>query len=269
MDIRGKLVVISGASSGIGAATAMQAAQAGARVVLVARSAAKLQAVADGICATGGEAHAYPADLTDLTHVEGVVGRITRDVGVPDVLFNNAGLGQWLFIDETAAGAAAAMMAAPYGAAFELTRAFLPGMLVRNSGTIINMTSIAAFMAWPGASAYTAARWAMRGFNEALRADLYGTGLRTMLVTFATVESDYWQNNPDSERRVPGAQRMIPRLTPVQAAEAILKGLARDANFLAAPLMLRVILALNHWSPEATRRQVYSTGATRGKAGGR
>ena len=83
-------------------------------------------------------------------------------------------------------------MAAPYFAAFFLTRALLPDMLARNSGTIVNVTSIASHIVWPGAVAYTAGRWAMRGFTEALRADLSGTGVRTMLATFAAVSSPYW-----------------------------------------------------------------------------
>ena len=155
------------------------------------------------------------------------------------------------------------MMAAPYYAAFFVTRAFLPAMLERGSGTIVAMTSAAAWMAWPGATAYTAGRWAMRGFAEALRADLAGTHIRTMLVTLAKVKSSYWENNPGSEERVPGAQSMLPVLTPAQAAAAIIQGIKRDKREIAAPLMLRVTLVMNALFPSVTRRLMTSTGYRR------
>ena len=155
------------------------------------------------------------------------------------------------------------MMAAPYFAAFFVTRAFLPAMLKRDSGYIVNMTSAAAWMAWPGATAYTAARWAMRGFAEALRADLAGTHIRTMLVTFAKVQSSYFENNPGTEERIPSAQSLLPVLTPEQAAAAIVHGIKRNQREVVAPPMLRVVLLLNTLFPSVTRRLMTSTGYRR------
>ena len=136
-------------------------------------------------------------------------------------------------------------------------------MLNRNSGTIVNLTSIASRLVWPGATAYTAGRWAMRGFTQALEADLSGTQLRTMLVTFAAVRSAYWENNPGSEARIPKAQAMIPILTAEQAATAILNGLQRNRHEVIAPFMLRVVLALNYLFPFVTRRLMILTGYRR------
>ncbi len=158
MDLYNKLMLITGASSGIGAAAAKLAAQEGAHVILVARSADKLDRVADEIRHRGGRAAAYPAELTDPQVVSATAERIMTDVGTPDVLFNNAGAGRWLYAEETSMSKAVEMMAAPYFAAFFVTRAFLPAMLQRSSGLIINMTSLAAYLTWPGATAYTAAR---------------------------------------------------------------------------------------------------------------
>jgi len=174
MKLKGKILVITGASSGIGAATARAAAREGARVVLLARSQGKLEDLAEEIRREGGQAWVYPVDLTDDQAVAEVAERITREVGTPDILVNNAGVGRWLATEETSAEEAVSMMAAPYFAAFFLTRAFLPDMLRRHTGTIVNMTSLASRIVWPGAVAYTAARWAMRGLTEALRADLSG-----------------------------------------------------------------------------------------------
>ncbi len=136
-------------------------------------------------------------------------------------------------------------------------------MLERDSGTIVAMTSAAAWMAWPGATAYTAGRWAMRGFAEALRADLAGTHIRTTLVTFAKVQSSYFENNPGTEERIPGVQSMLPALTPEQAAAAIIRGIKRGQREVAAPLMLRVTLVMAHLFPSVTRRLMASTGYRR------
>ncbi len=266
MDLNGKTMLITGASSGIGAATARAAAREGARVILLARTQAKLEQVAGEIRKDGGDGGrvaVFPVDLTDAQAVAEVAAQVTAELGTPDVIFNNAGTGRWLFAEETSPQDAVAMMAAPYFAAFFVTRAFLPAMLERDSGTIIAMTSVAAWMAWPGATAYTAGRWAMRGFAEALRADLANTHIRTMLVTFAKVQSSYFENNPGSEERVPGVQSMLPVLTPGQAAAAIVQGIKRDQREVAAPLMLRATLIMNALFPSVTRRLMASTGYRR------
>jgi uncharacterized protein len=263
MDLKNKLMLITGASSGIGAATAKAAARAGMRVALLARNQANLEKVAAEIRQNGGQAFVYPIDASDPQAVQKTAEKITMELGTPDVLFNNAGAGRWLFTEETGNAEAAQMMAAPYLSAFYVTRAFLPAMLARDSGTIVNMTSIAGFMSFPGATAYAAARWAMRGFNEGLRADLHGTRVRTMLTAFARVKSEFWKNNAGSEENIPGAQALIPPLTPEQAAEAILTGLRWNVRIAAAPFMLWVVLALNALFPLTTRWLLYSTGARR------
>jgi uncharacterized protein len=263
MELKNKLILITGASSGIGAATAKAAARAGMRVVLVARSQANLEKVAAEIRQNGGQAYVCAVDVTDPQAVQKMAEKITMELGTPNVLLNNAGAGRWLFTEQTGDDEAAQMIAAPYLSAFYVTRAFLPAMIKRDTGTIINMTSIAAFMSFPGATAYAAARWAMRGFNEGLRADLHGTKVRTMLTAFAKVKSEFWKNNHGSEGNIPGAQALIPPLTPEQAAETILTGLRWNLRFAAAPFMLWVVLMLNYLFPQTTRWLLYSTGARR------
>jgi short-subunit dehydrogenase len=263
MNLNDKIMVISGASSGIGAATARAAARERARLVLLARNQAKLEEVAEEIRRSGGAAHPYAVDLTVADAVSEVARKITADLGTPDIIFNNAGVGKWLSVEETDPDEAVKMMASPYFAAFFVTRAFLPTMLKRNSGYIVNMTSAASRLVWPGATAYIAARWAMHGFTEALRADLTGTGIRTMLVTFAKVASSYWENNPGSEERLPKAQSMMRVLTPEEAAQAIIGGIKRDRWEVVAPFMLRLVFALNYLFPSTTRRMMTAGGNPR------
>jgi short-subunit dehydrogenase len=263
MKLKEKLVLVTGASSGIGAETARGMAREGARVALLARTRTRLDEVAGEIRQSGGTAFVYPVDLTNAGAVNEVARQIVKEAGAPDVLINNAGAGKWLSIDEATPEETVGMMAAPYFAAAFVTRAFLPEMLACKRGHIVNMTSVAAFMAWPGATAYTSARWAMRGFHEALRADLAGSGVHTTLVTFAKVRSSYWEHNLGSETRVPRAQAIIPTLSAAQAAAAIIDGVKRDKAFVVEPLMLRVVLGLNYLFPSVNRWMLTATGYRR------
>src|SRR5262245_1256103 len=100
-NLQNKLVLITGASAGIGAATAKALAQRGARVVLLARTEAALQTVATAIQQGGGQAHSYPVDVTQPEALGRVVAQVTAELGAPDIVINNAGVGRWLFTEET------------------------------------------------------------------------------------------------------------------------------------------------------------------------
>ena len=201
-----RLVLVTGASSGIGEATARRYGASGAHVLLLARNAGRLDEVVGAIRKDGGTATAYPVDLADPSAIEEVSARMTREAGTPDVLINNAGAGRWLPIVETSAEEALAMIEVPYLAAFNLTRAFLPKMLARRSGAIACITSPASYVVWPNAAAYTAARHALAGFTEALRTEVKGSGISVTFVVLGMVESPYWQHNPGSREHVPGYQ---------------------------------------------------------------
>src|SRR5688500_5761481 len=211
MRIDGSMVVITGASFGIGRATAKAMARAGARVVLLARSAAPLASLASEI---GDGAYPYAVDLADARAVDAVVPAILRDHGVPDIVVNCAGAGRWLSVEETTPDEAVQMMAAPYFAAFFVTRAFLPRMLQRGSGRFVNVGSPAARLTFPGATGYIAARWALQGFTEALRVDLRGTGLGVTSVIPGTVATTYFAHNPGVRERIPRITAIGRTLTP-------------------------------------------------------
>jgi short-subunit dehydrogenase len=257
--------VVTGASSGIGAAVALAMAGAGAAsVALLARRAGALDTVAGLVRAAGAGARAYPVDLSDLAAAEAVAERVSADLGPPEIVINNAGAGRWLFTEETPPDEATAMMAVPYLGAFALTRKLLPGMLARGSGCIVNVTSPAAFCPWPGATAYAVARWAMRGFAEALRADLHGTGVRVALVVPGEVRSPYFENNPGSHERLPRIASRLYRTLEVEEAAAMITGaVERDRRLVVAPLLLRVTLAFHRILPRAVEWLVASTGARR------
>jgi uncharacterized protein len=240
MEINGKLVLVTGASSGIGAAIAKAMAKAGGRVVLLARRADALDQVAAEITATGGKTYTFPVDLADANAVETVTKQITKELGTPEIIINNAGAGRWLFVDETSPAEAVEMMAVPYFAAFYVTHAFLPAMLQRNSGHIVNISSVGSRFVWPGATAYLAARWAVRGFTEALRADLHDTGVGVTLCEAGIVKSSYWEHNPGSQEREPKLGKLVPPLAPEQVGQAIVKGVERNKRLIVIPFMMKL-----------------------------
>ena len=255
-----KTVLITGASSGIGAATAIEFAKFGAIVLLVARNQSKLEKIKFEIQDLGGKAKVYVSDISDYKSVEKLANEIISDVGTPDILINNAGKGIWKYINETSYDEVGEMMAVPYFGAFYITKVFLPDMLERNTGHIVNMTSYAGFIAFSGATAYIAARTAMIGFHNALSADLYRTGINTSLAYFAKVTSDYWENNPGSEERLPTSQKLIPIITPEKAAKAIVKGVLKRKRKIATPFMIFVMNILIRYLPAVSRFIIHETG---------
>lgn len=260
MQVAGKTVLITGASSGIGAATARAVARAGGRPLLLARRREQLEALATEI---GGGARAYPVDCGDREAVAETAARVTEEVGTPDVLVNNAGAGRFLFFDETEPEEFERMMAVPYFAAVYVTRAFLPAMLERGSGHVVAVNTPIAFLAWPSAAGYAGARWALRGFCEALRADLRGTGVGVSQVVPAKVASTYFEHNPGAELGIPGISRIVGTLTPEQVADAIVGAIEREKRLVLIPRMLRLLLFQARFVPRPTEALLAATARKR------
>ena len=263
-DLGGARVVVTGASTGIGADTARAFADRGAHVVLLARSADALQAVTADIRSTGGRADWYAVDLADLDAVADVSARILSEVGTVDVLVNNAGAGRWLAIDETEPAEALAMTMVPYVGAFAITHHLVGPMIAQGSGTIVTITSPAALMPFPGSAAYSIARAAMRELHRALRADLRGTGVRSTLVIAAEVESQYWDHNPGARQRVPGISALIGTLSTGDTARAIVSAVERDRAEVVIPSRLAAVRGIHRLVPGVVEELVARTGWRRG-----
>lgn len=239
----GGTALVTGASSGIGAALSRELAARGVAVTLVARGREALERLAEEILAAGGTTRVETADLSDVAQVEDLATRVLADSGPPDLLVNNAGAGRWLAVDETPPGEAAQMMALPYFAAFELTRALVPAMIQRGSGRVVCMTSVAAYTHVPGANGYAVARWAMRAFAGQLRADLHGTGVAVTLVAPAEVDSPYFAHNPGSRERIPRAAALLGGArTPEETARDVIRAIENGAKEAIVPRRAAVLL---------------------------
>jgi uncharacterized protein len=264
MNIEGRLVVVTGASSGIGAATARAiVVERPGGPLLLSREEERIEALADELRARGCRAHALPFDLADSKEIGRLAEAIRSQAGDPEILVNNAGAGRWLFLEDTQPDEIVAMTAVPYLAAACLTASFLPAMLRRREGHIVNMTSPACFLPWAGATAYSVARWAMRGLSEALAADLDGTGVDVSLVAPGKVASEYFEHNPGSEERIPGIARVYRTLAPEEAAKAVIFAIEGRRRLVVRPRLLQLTVWWSRHFPWMVAPLVRMTGARR------
>ncbi len=257
MGTASKLALITGASSGIGAATAKLLADEGYHVVLVGRRKEALDAVAADI---GTSAIVEPCDAANGDAVLAMAERVRREHGVPDVIINSAGAGQWKRIEDTTPAESVAMMGAPHFAAFNTTHAFMKDMLDRGTGLLVHITSPVSLFAWPSSVGYAASRWAMRGMHEALRADLHGTGVRSCHLVLGKVSTEYFEHNPGAEERIPGIAKTIPTLTPEDCARIIARLVRRPRWQAVYPFMLRMYYWTYLVFPRAVRALLRVTG---------
>lgn len=254
------LALITGASSGIGAATAHRLAARGIKVILVARGQTALEELAREI---GEGAVVAACDASDGDAVLAMAERVQSEHGVPGVIVNCAGAGRWDWIENTSPGEAEQMMQAPYFAAFNISHAFMQGMLQRGSGVLIHINSPVSFATWPGCTGYAAARWALRGLHEALCTDLWRTGVHSSHVTFGRVSSSYFENNPGTLDKMPGIERTIRTVTPEECAKVISRVIDRPRRQVVYPFMLRFYYWNHAVLPWVTRELMRRTGAQR------
>jgi len=195
--LAGRTALVTGASRGIGRATAERLAAAGARVALLARSEEPLLELAGRL---GGGALAVPCDVSDRVAVEDAAHEVARRFGgAPDVLVNNAGLFALATLERTTAESFVATLDTNLVAPFLLVRAFLPAMRARGSGSIVTLGSVADRTAFPENGAYAASKYGLRALHEVLRAELRGTGVRATLVSPGPVDTPLWEPvNPDA-----------------------------------------------------------------------
>lgn len=184
MTFAGKRVLITGGSSGIGLATARDFCAAGAQVVLVSRDPARLKQAADSLSPAGGSpaVRTYAADVTDAAQIRGVVEAAAAELGPPDILLNVAGETHPGYVQEISPEIFRRMMEVNYFGTVNTTQAALPFMLKRKSGHIVNVASFGAIINLFGYTAYGASKYAVRGFSEALRAEMKLHGIRVSVV---------------------------------------------------------------------------------------
>jgi short-subunit dehydrogenase len=250
VDLRGAVCLVTGASSGIGRATAIRLAAEGARVVALGRSRAALDEVAGR---TSGPAVA--ADLTDPGEVDRAVMEAQEAAGPIDVLVNNAGQG-WAGRFECMGPAdAERLVALNLLAPIRLARALLPGMVERRRGAIVNVSSIAGHVGVPEEAVYAATKAALVGLSESLRSELRGSGVKVSLVSPGVIETPFF------ERRGRPYDRAFPRpVPPERVADAIVRAIRTGKAEVYVPRWMAVPARVRGTFPSLYRFLAYRFG---------
>jgi len=243
MELRGKTVVITGASSGIGRAAAFEMARRGANLVLGARRAEQLEQTAEACRTLGVSAIAVVTDITEPEQCRRLIAAASR----VDVLVNNAGFAIFDSVAEADAGELRAMMDTNYFGTLHCTQAVLPQMLARGDGTIVNVSSITGIMGFARMGGYCASKFAVIGLTEALRDEVLGRGVRVALVCPGTTETEFFVK---AERgKMPGASRLILGVKPERVARAICNA-AEDGKYRRIlPLVAAIYMRLKELFP--------------------
>jgi short-subunit dehydrogenase len=197
-DLTGRRVLVTGASSGIGAGLAVAFAKAGATVGICARREDRLREVLARCAAYAPSSRMWTTDLARPEEVDRLARVATEELGGVDVLVNNAGIPKRRHVTALDAATVEAVAWLDYISPVRLTLALLPGMLERGEGRIINVSSVAATLSSPGEAAYCAAKAALAVWGEAMAVDLWDTGIKVLTVYPGVVDTDLFRL-PDND----------------------------------------------------------------------
>lgn len=244
-DFTGRLVLVTGAGSGIGLETALAFARAGARLVITDVNEAALAAARAAVTALGAECLARRCDVSDEQDMGALAEHVNERAGVPDILVNNAGIGYFgLFLDTPTVAWRRAFEVNVMGVVNGI-RAFLPAMRAAGGERwVVNVASAAGFAPAPSMSAYAASKHAVVGLSEVLAMELEGSGVRVLMVCPGVINTPIVAGNAQMTPEFPQAQvqrlqayYMAKGCAPREVAEALLGALGRgDIVVFAGPL---------------------------------
>ena len=248
MSLKGKIVFITGASAGIGAATALAFAAEGARLLLAARRAGRLSEVASRAMERGAPAvHSIDLDVRDHRAVQNAIDGLPPEWAEIDILVNNAGLSRGL--DKVYMGKIEdwdEMIDTNVKGLLYVTRCVVPGMVVRGRGHVINLGSTAGELTYPSGAVYCATKAAERAINDGLRQDVLGTPVRVTTVDPGMVESEFSMVRFHGDKdRAAKVYKGVKPLTPEDVAEVIVWAASRPAHVNIARVLLTPVQQAN------------------------
>jgi len=223
MEIKGKVTIVTGSSSGIGEATARQLGQQGAKVVLAARRLDRLEKLASEIAGlgNGAEALAIRVDLSNLEDIKALVEQTLRTYNRIDVLVNNAGFGRLDWLENLdPVQDIQTLFAVNVLGVIQTTRQVLPAMINQRCGHIINMCSIAGLIGMPTYTIYAASKHAVHGFSEALRREVRPWGIHVSLIYPGGVFTEFNQR-AKIKRKTKATTPKFLRMTPEKVAQVV------------------------------------------------
>ena len=246
-------VLVTGASGGIGAALVHELAETASVLVLVARRGDVLAALAAELRARRPAlvVHAFACDLADAAALESLCERIEREVGAIDVLVNNAGMGDQSFVEHARWDRLAHVIALNVVAPTRLCARFVPGMVARGRGGVLNVSSMFALAYLPGFATYVASKQYLSGFTDTLRAELAGTGVVVTQVLPGPIATDFHAN---SEPRTPIAPPAFAMLTPQRCAKVALAGFRRGRAMVVPGWLFGIVAWISRATPRVVLR---------------
>lgn len=215
--------MVTGASSGIGAATARLLAAGGTTVALVSRRADRLEEVAEDCRLTAPRSRAWAADLEDTGHAAELALRIWDELGPLDVVVNNAAIPMRRPVQRLTMAEVERTMTVNFYAPVAITLALLPRMLERGSGTIVNVSSMGGRLGITAEGAYSASKFALAGWSESMAIDLLGTGVSVKLILPGAFDTEIW-DQPDNDT----APYSGPLAPPEEGAVGIVESIISD-----------------------------------------
>jgi short-subunit dehydrogenase len=254
-----RVVAITGASAGIGRATALRLARDGAAVVVCARRADRLEAVVAEIAAAGGQAVPVVADVRSGADMETLVARALERFGRLDVMMCNAGFGVAGAIDEVPPDQMQRLMDINYTGTYHATRAALAVFRRQQSGHIVIVSSIVGKRGVPYMGAYAATKFAQTGLAECLRAELRGTSIHVSVVFPVSTETEFFDVMAH-ETGVPITRALGPRQSVETVANAIARAIDRPVPEIYPHAVSRLLVVLNAVAPGVCDRIVQRYG---------
>lgn len=222
MTFKEKVVIITGASSGIGRASALLFAKQGANLVLVARNKDKLNQVYQDLKKFPISVLVCQCDVSDKIQVEKMAKQVLGKFDSVDILVNNAGFAIYGSVSKLTIEEIESQMQTNYFGMIYCVKSFLPMMLKQNSGHIVNVASVAASFGLPGIASYCASKFAMLGFSEGLKHELKGTGVGITVVSPIMVRTNFF-DHPSFEK--------MPKYSPTSlSAETVAKSILKAAK---------------------------------------
>ncbi len=245
MDFKNKTILITGASSGIGKQTTIEFAKLGANIILVARRKEKLEKLATELEKFNVTTLVCQCDVSDKIQVKKMSKTVLEKFDSVDVLVNNAGFAIYGSIKDLSVDEIESQMETNYFGMIYCIKNFLPSMLEKNCGHIVNVASVAASFGLPGIASYCASKFAMLGFSEGLKHELHGTGVGITVVSPIMVRTDFFDHH--SFEKMPKFSSTS--LSSKTVAKAILKAANSSRLEIIVPSVVRSAVWLKHTFP--------------------
>lgn len=245
MDFKNKIVLITGASSGIGKQTAIEFAKKGANLILVARRKDRLESIADELKKFHISILVCQCDVSNKEQVKEMSKTVLEEFNTVDILINNAGFAIYGSVSELSIDEIESQMETNYFGMVYCIKNFLPYMLEKKSGHIVNVASVAASFGLPGIAPYCASKFAMLGFSEGLKHELKNTGIGITVVSPIMVKTDFF-NHPSFENMSKFSPTSLNSKT---VANAILKASNSSRLEIIVPSVVRGAVWLKNTFP--------------------